>query len=301
MKHWIHIGTQKAGSSFLYGLLAQVPQVALAEKQELNFFVRPGDQSYAGYLDCFPEKRPVLFDNSPIYFREGRKAAEAIATIVGEKEFTLSLFLRDPVEAMISLHQMRLNQGFFRRHHFPGDPRNLMAFIEANPDYVGVCRYMELLEGQWLPSLPAESFAIRIFEEFTARPVDTVREIAAHIGIDETGSVRSANVWKNMQPSSGLANWMVETASRYPLLRAATRRSMAVPALRRVATTALFRKRRRSPAEQARIAETKRKLAEIFRPDVMRLCAFLGRDSLPWSNFFGGRGRPEDGLAAGAR
>ena len=31
MRHWIHLGIQKAASSFLRGLLAQVPEIARGE------------------------------------------------------------------------------------------------------------------------------------------------------------------------------------------------------------------------------------------------------------------------------
>lgn len=61
-------GIQKAASSSLRGLLAQVAELALASRQELNFFCFAEDHSHDAYLSCFPEKRPILFDNSPIYF-----------------------------------------------------------------------------------------------------------------------------------------------------------------------------------------------------------------------------------------
>jgi hypothetical protein len=289
MKHWIHIGTQKAGSTFLYGLVAQIPDVAIARKQELNFFTHHQDQSYEAYLSCFPEKRPVLFDNSPIYFREGAKTAPAIAAILGDKPLLLSLILRDPVDAIVSLHEMRLQQGFFvrRKSSYSGDPRDLSAFVRANPGYLDVCRYMDLLETHWLPHFAASRFAIHIFEEFTASPLEAVRGLAERAGVSDIGQLDSERVWKNARPATGFAHWLVTTSSRNPALRALGRKTLAVPALRRVAEGALFKKPGGSAQDQLKLAETKAELVENLRPQVARLQEFLGRDRLPWRNFFG--------------
>lgn len=287
MRHWIHVGTQKAASSFLRGLLAQVPEIALASRQELNFFRCAGDHSYDVYLTCFPEKRPILFENSPVYFREGSKCAQAMAETLADKKPMLSLLLRDPVEAIISHHDMRLRQGLFKRDKsYAGDPRDLTNFVRQNPQYINDWRYMTILQLHWLPRFPSESFAIRIFEEFTARPVESVRELAAQIGLDDIGQVQADKVWKNARPSSPLAHRLLLVTSRNTVLRAMRRRAMAIPALRNLAERTLLDNSRASASLDGRMAEAKAELANILQPEVARLCEFLGRDSLPWSNFF---------------
>ena len=296
MRHWVHLGTQKAGSSFLRGLLAQVPEVGLADKQELDFFGFEPDQSYAAYLERFPDKRPVLFENSPIYFRQGAKCAPPLATTLADKQPMLSLLLRDPVEAIISHHDMQLRQNFFSGpHDYTGDPSDLAAFVRQNPHYLDRCRYMDLLERHWLPRFPLPSFAIRTFEEFTARPAETLRELAALAGLDAIGEVEAGKVAKNARPASAFAHRILMATGRSPALAALRRRAMAVPGLRKLAERALFDKSRQGSGDGGRLAEVRAELAESFRSDVARLCEFLGRDSLPWRNFF----EPANAAAAG--
>jgi hypothetical protein len=287
MRHWIHLGTQKAGSSFLRGVLAQVPEVGLACAQELNFFSGQSDASYEAYLRQFPAKRGVLFENSPIYFRKGDSAAPAIRRVLGGKSLLLSLFLRDPVEAIVSHHEMQLRQGFFEGpHSYSGDPCDLRAFIWRNPHYLDRCRYMDLLEREWLPRFSVETFAIGTFEEFTADPAAVVRGLADRVGIEIGDTLRPEQVAKNARPSSALSQWIL-TQSERPALRAIRRRVMTMPALRSFAEATLFARRKSSSgADRETMRETKAELAKIFRPGVERLTEFLGRETLPWKNFF---------------
>ena len=294
MKHWVHIGTQKAGSTFLRGLLAQAVGITLSDKPEQNFFGFSEDHSYQAYLACFPTSRGVLFENSPIYFRKGAQCAAALASTLADKRPLLSLFLRDPVEAIISHHAMQLRQGFFEQSHdYAGDPHDLVSFIRNNPQYLDRCRYMQLLEAYWLPHLPAERFAIIPFEEFTARPVETVGNLASRLGVDDLGSIETDRVSKNRRPASGLSGQLIEASGRVPVLRKVRHAAMAVPWLRSLAEQMLFS----SAAPSAlNLEKARAELTEHFRPDVLRLCRFLDRESLPWRNFFRS---PEEALFVG--
>lgn len=285
MRHWIHLGTQKAGSSFLRGLVAQVRHIGLADRQELNFFGFEENHSYEAYLARFPQQRPILFENSPIYFRQGSKCAAPFAETMGDKDPFLSIFLRDPVEAIVSHHNMQLLQGFFAGpHDYIGDPRDLRAFIRNNPHYLDRCRYMDLLERHWLTRFPRESFGICTFEEFTAEPVQVLRQLAPWAGLDDTPDIEPDGVPTNARPSSPLSHWLLE-ATNGGAMRALRRRAMASPALRQLAEATLFAKPKVHQADED-LRSLKAEIAESFRGDVVRLCEFLGRHSLPWKNFF---------------
>ena len=287
MTHWIHLGTQRAGSSFLRSLLAQVSQVALARRKELHFFGYEKDHRYEVYLACFPERRSVLFENSPTYFRDGGKCAQPLAETLAGKPLLLSLLLRDPVEAIISHHDMRLRQGFFKGSHaYSGDPADLLSFVRRNPQYLDPWRYMHLLESHWLPRFPAEKLAIRTFEEFTSRPIETVQEFAKRAGLNDISEISPDKAWKNARFSNGLTYRFATVVNRSPSLRELRRRAMAVPVLRRLAEGLLFRQSNRSRSGDSVIGETKSELADLLREDVDRLCGFLGQHSLPWSNFW---------------
>ena len=290
MKHWVHLGMQKAGSSFLRSLLSQVPDIGLADRQELNFFGYEDDHSYEAYLARFPHKGRILFENSPVYFRRGARCAQPLAETLNGKEAMLSLFLRDPVDAIISHHDMRLRQGFFTRpHEFKGDPRDLTAFVRQNPQYLADWRYMDLLKC-WTSHVPVGSLEIWTFEEFIAQPVETLRQIGRRARLDGVWTVDAGKSWKNARPSSAFAHWMLQATGRSRILRAVRHQAMAVPALRKLAERALFS--RRTNGDDDRLTGMKLELAEILRPDVLELCDFLGRDRLPWANFFETR-RPE--------
>ena len=278
---------QKAASSFLRGLLVQVPSIAVSPQQELNFFRSEEDRSLSAYLACFPEERPVLFENSPVYFREGAACAPAIAEILGAREPILSLLLRDPVEAVLSHHDMRLRQGLFERNlGYQGDPTDLMEFLGKNPTYINDWRYGTILERYWMPHFPQERLLIRTFEEFTADPVEVIRDLAGFCGIDRIGPINTNKAWKNPRPASPRINQLMLLTNRNRVLRAARRGAMAIPGLRRASERILFNSPRTAAKSCKRMDDVKAQLTEILRSEVMRVCELMSRDSLPWPNFF---------------
>lgn len=301
VKHWIHIGTQKAASSYLRGLLAQVPDVALANRQELNFFCEGETQPLDAYLGCFPRKAQVLFENSPLYLRRGAVAAPAIAATFPEAPM-LSLFLRDPVEAIISHHRMRMRQGYFERPNpYSGDASDLSAFVRQNPDYIDDWRYMDMLEAHWLDKFPMERFAIRTFEDFTDRPKAILAELLGKFGQTVPNDLDVEAVWRNQRPASALANWLLAATKRNSSLRYIRHQAMKVRPLRAISERMLFRAQSKS-AEIAVDGDSRTVLADLLRPDVDRLCRFMGRDSLPWPNFYevgADRPQPAEAKAAG--
>lgn len=79
---------------------------------------------------------------------------------------------------------------------------------------------MSLLEPQLLPRLALGNLVIRTFEEFTALPVETVRELAARVGLNDIGQVQAEKVWNNARLLSALAHRLLLATSRRLVLRA---------------------------------------------------------------------------------
>lgn len=153
----IHLGTQRAGSSYLNNLLRSHPDVALSRLQEPSFYTNRFKKGRQRYLESFPE-RGHRVDTSPAYFVKGRRSAPRIKELVPEARF--SLILRDPVDYLDSLFHLQRNQGRL------SGPERLPEFVERFPWYLDHARYHTILSRHWFSRFEPSQFKIFLFEEF---------------------------------------------------------------------------------------------------------------------------------------
>lgn len=164
----IHLGTQRAGSSYLNNLLRSHPDVAVSRLQEPSFYTRRHDRGRQWYLDSFPATGERV-DTSPAYFRKGAEAAPRIREAVPEARF--SLILRDPVDYLESLFQLEKNQG-----RWDASDR-LPAVVARRPRYLDRARYHKVLSQEWLSRFDRSQFLIFLFDEFVKDNERCVREL----------------------------------------------------------------------------------------------------------------------------
>lgn len=175
-----HIGTQKAGSTFLYNLLAKHPDITLSKFTEINFFSNNYELGQDWYLDSFQGEKNRI-DTSPKYFMTGETVAPRIkkySETNGSKPLFL-LILRNPIDYLYSHFQMHLTQGFFKKNpdKFPEVEKNIVKFIKKYPDYINRAMYSNLLKNYWLPYFNIEQFKIVSFEDLIKNQEEVMNEI----------------------------------------------------------------------------------------------------------------------------
>jgi len=108
----IHLGTQKAASTYIWQLARQNPQIATHYTNELHCFF-DNDFDVAKYFTYFSAEKAALFENSPAYFRDDDAALKIHKNINNfflSTHYRFSIILRDPVTYLASLYTMYQRQ-----------------------------------------------------------------------------------------------------------------------------------------------------------------------------------------------
>jgi len=171
-----HIGMPKTGSSFLYSLLKQHPDVILGKNQKINFYSSHFSNGFDWYFSLFEKRKGIIIDTSPKMFMLGDIAPEKIAKYVSEPKFLL--ILRNPVTYVYSHYKMHYNKKLFLRNHknkFTKNP-SFKEVIDKYPDYLNRGKYYEMLR-VWMSYFDNSAFKIVVFEDFVKFPQKYMDEI----------------------------------------------------------------------------------------------------------------------------
>lgn len=272
------IGTQKAGSSYLYHLLNSHPDVSLAELTEVNFFGSAKARDLSWYCEQFP-KGDFQIDVSPTYFKFGERAAAQIKQTYGAaaKQLRFVLFLRNPIDYVHSHYHMQRAQGYFAAHPeaYPELPQTFQEFIERYPAYLDRGRYHATLQ-QWLRHFSRKQFLIVPFEQFTRQEHAVLRDVCAFWDLR----------YQPMHASAMSQNRALRFPWLYRLRGLVAKSETLKQLLRKSAAAAwLYRAAAMQPREPLS-PELRAQLARVFAEDVSALRA-LGVDTSLWGDFHG--------------
>ena len=189
-----HLGTQRAGSSYLFNLLRSHPNVSLSPSQEIHFYTKNFNRGEDWYLKNF-HKDGIRIDTSPKYFIQGKEAAPRIRELLkGERPLFL-LLLRNPVDYVHSHFQLQLRTGSFNKR-FPNPPKSLIDLHQKNPRYIERGLYYKTLKDYWLSHFDKSQFKIFIFERFISNTPQSIQEILEFFNLPTrplTTSISSRN------------------------------------------------------------------------------------------------------------
>ena len=268
-----HIGTPKAGSTYLYDLLRSHPQVSLSSHQKLNFYSKRFERGADWYLSSFVGEG-VRVDASPKIFMQGKVAAQRIQAWVEEPRFLL--ILRNPIDYVHSHYQMQLRGGYFKRSpNYARVPNRLVEFVELYPDYLERGLYHRTLSTEWLSRFELSRFKIVLFEDLVSRTESTLKEICEFYGIDDV-PLQTVSSSKNTMLRYPFIYTLQKRVARHPRLRSAVKRSALANYVHRTLLAA--------KAPELSSAE-RRCLREQFSGDVAALAALLGRSLAEWKDF----------------
>lgn len=202
---FVVVGAQRSGTTWLYEMLKQHPQVALGEK-ETSFFndisssyvyepVRNYEKGISWYKRQLPQiEGKMVGDFSSNYLFDPVAAGRIAKHLPNTKIIVL---LREPVSRALS--QFRLASQYF----FIGD--NLCEAIERYPDILERGRYFPQLR-RLFDNFDDDQILVLLFEDIERRPVQLLETVQTFLGIqrsvpdrlneqvNQSRTVRSASV-----------------------------------------------------------------------------------------------------------
>ena len=273
LPNFLIIGSQKAGTTSLYRILKQHPQIFMADKKEINFFFK--DEEHArgpeAYAKHFADSATQLAcgEASPGYICHPDTPARIHALL---PDIKLILTVRDPIKRAISQYwdnRRHLNES----HTFAEAIDNYLS-DEYHPDEIGYFSrgaYMRYIR-KYLEYFPRENLLILPFEEMIAEPETFYKRIFTFLGVDVAflsedfdEAFNPTEIWKN---------------PFYQMLIRRPRYQKNVPAkLRRLFYWGRKMRFSAPPIDEA----SRQKLEDFYKPWNDELREFLGMDLEGWN------------------
>jgi hypothetical protein len=240
------VGVSKAGTTTLFDLLAEHPQVCPSSTKETRYFqaVRYGEplapiDTYRAYFRACRDES-VVMECTPDYFYGGTPTAEAISDVCDDPRVVI--ILREPVARLVSFFrflrarlqlpaEMTLEEYVARCAELPDEAMN----DRANNVWTGVWggHYDRFLPA-WLDEY-GDRCRIEFFDDLAAQPDRLMEDLCGWLGIDPpppdggqaerrnaTVAYRSPMVQRG---AAALAKAARPVLLRYPRLAARARRT----------------------------------------------------------------------------
>jgi hypothetical protein len=185
----IIIGAMKSGTTSLFEILAQHPEICGARKKELDYFAKDnaGDNSeYYAFWDWNQEGHSIALEASVAYAKSPHIVgvpARMIASGIGR--IRLIYLLRDPIKRIESQ---------VRHGVFAGWGKSLDEGIPL--DALSFSSYAYQLE-QYLPYFIQDEIYVVTLEEFKSNPELVLKKICKFLDVDETFRFTNANEVRN--------------------------------------------------------------------------------------------------------
>ena len=291
---FIIIGAGKSGTTSLFRYLSAHPGVFACPAKEPRHFAYPegseglreGDPFLAEIVRGRADYE-TLFDAAPPGSRRGEAsvcylpspvAAQNIASCL--PDVRLVAILRDPSERAWSHHQFFHSAGvepeadFWKCHALEEQRRRERWFISHA--YVDAGFYWRHLS-RYLAHFPREQLLVLLAEDLSTRPEETLARVFSHIGVDPHFKPPSAT--RHNQTRVPRIRWLHRLLNRENPLRSRLRGLLPL-ALRKGVKSRL--NRGNAALYPPMPAETRARLVELYREDILSLQAFLERDLSSW-------------------
>jgi hypothetical protein len=195
--NFLIIGAQKSGTTWLYRLLKQHPDIYMPLPKETEYFSYPSKHKAWGMADysekyfkgvsdenAIGEATPSYMWNSdeyPEWCLRPRNFEERIPQLVKESLGTrikLIAILRDPVERAISAYFHHLGKGRIELGQNILEAGKRHGIIHLGFYYAHLCK--------WLEHFNESNFHIMVFEESVSNPNLAVQSLFQFLGVDQT-------------------------------------------------------------------------------------------------------------------
>lgn len=266
LPNFIYIGANKAGSTWLYDVLARHPDIFMAPGKGLYFFSKHYDRGLDWYRSHFEDAgdEKVIGEISHSYMYSGdvcRRIAEV------DPDIRLMVGLREPADRAFADYLDAVKNGFIAD--------DFETALESEPPFLQRSHYTHYL-APYVEQFGRDAIHVGVFDELSADPNAYAKRIFAFLGIEEL-DLSAAQQQKMMPagvPRSGvlasLAKKASHTAKALGLrkLRGKVKRSRAV-------RNALYRPFE-ADEKPRMLPETRARLRERFDEEVKELDELLG-------------------------
>lgn len=267
------IGGLKCGTTSLHHYLNLHPAISMSRPKELNFFVDELNWGLGAgwYGSHFDPAATVRGETSPHY--TDRPRLEGVAERMREliPHANLIYMVRDPIDRMLSHYLHNVGGGY---EHRPLSD----AFGRWDTAYVDRSRYAFQLE-PYLDAFGPERVRVVAREELKLDRTGVMRELFEFAGVDAGfTSEEFGREWETGGAKSGGRFRILDRAVRLPGLRALDRNFDRLPERLRWRVERIVHDPESGEAPKPEIpAELRKRLVEIFEPDVARLEEIAGR------------------------
>jgi hypothetical protein len=273
---FFHIGTGKAGSTYLYGLLQQNPDVSVYPHKEISFYTKNFHKGVQWYQECFPEQG-VRIDTSPKYFMQGERAAPRIRKLLAGQRPLFLLILRNPVDNIFA--HFKFHKKFKhldrRRDTYPKSYENVLEHVKTYTSYLERSMYHKILHNFWLTHFSASQFKIICFEDFIDATDDALREILDFFGLS----------YRRSCPTLRSRNHLLRYRFLYPLKKQIVKRKRIRESFKQSKLFDYLYDRFLTEREAPLTQDERAELGSYFTEDVKRLKEFIDDDLPKWKEF----------------
>jgi hypothetical protein len=290
------VGAPRCGTTAMFRLLAQHPDVGICDPKEPYFFCTDFHQeadAYHGprrrfhvrtetaYLALFRDpSKPVQMDGTPAYLYSATAAANIHAF---NPDARIIVMLRDPIELLRSLHAKMDAYG-------QEDLRDFREALDAEPArragrrlprtlfwpsslyYSEWSRFADQI-GRYRNLFPSDRLKIVLHDDFLRDNVVTYGEVAGFLGLDP--AFRPVPETRNLhsEPRFRVASRLIARLGDLPI-----RKLVRNPVVRMRIGRGLRILNRREAKRPPLDAGLRRELVARFRPEVEKVSALLQRD-----------------------
>lgn len=189
VRHFVIVGAQRSGTTYLHDLLEAHPEIAMARpaRPEPKVFLRDSGLTAEAYRERFfghATDEPVYGEKSTSYL-ESAVAPGLVRQVLGEPQIVVQL--RDPIQRAVSNWRFSREHGLEQRGLAEALAANLEGPLPWDPSVTSVSPYAYLERGRFADDLPgwldAFDTSVVFLEETTTGP-DAIQAMYAWLGVD---------------------------------------------------------------------------------------------------------------------
>ena len=264
---FVVIGTQRAGTTWLYEQLKIHPDVFLPYVKELHFFDRNWDRGLDWYRQWFAGRNDehVAGEITPHYIQQP-EAPSRMASVLPDTR--VILVLRNPIDFLVSLHRLHIRSGITNEDF---DSRCRDA------GFIGWARMSEKLE-QWSAHFPAERLLVLLYDDLLADRSAFLGRIYHFIGVDPPSSDAQLEQRVNptFKPRFPFVHRVLHQAAKTIRNRQWSWMNRVLAAIRPLFNRGFYL--REISVSDKLTVDQRTMLASLFADDVARLSELLDRD-----------------------
>lgn len=264
---FLGLGAQRAGTTLIYELLSQHPQICMARgRKEVHFFDRYFERGAGWYASLFTNCDKRCGEITPSYLHDPRCPARIYSLL---PEVRLFVACRDPIERAYSQFKLEVRERGFRG--------SFEDFLEEFPDAVSRGLYYDQLT-RYTRYFPKKNILVLLFEDLIQRPDQEIRKLLDFLGVAPMpGPIMLRNKvnpgviprWHRLYIAG---KWITRWLHDHDL-------SKVVMISKRVGLRRLFFPQKQKTSSFPLMEPvTWLKLRELYWDDALALSRFLGRD-----------------------